>query len=143
MRLTFLVLSTAIVPAVFACGGTTEPAGEIVLTMRNVAGIYYGVTFTTEENGVVTDQIWRGATIELLLSAVGSSGGRLFIPADTTGGADVDVNLVGTWELNGNIVTLSQSNDTFLNNMNLVFKDTNLSGEATRDGTIYRVVLAW
>ena len=141
MRLTVCLLYTAVL-ASFGCVSSTGPVGELVLTMQNIAGVYYGVTFETEENGVITDQEKRGATIELLLASEGSSNGRLFIPADTAGGADVDVSLQGSWTLAGNVVTLSQTNDSFLKDITLVFEQTHLTGETVHEGVTYRVVLA-
>ena len=141
MRLTICLLYTAVL-ASFGCLSSTEPAGELVLTMQNLASVYYGVTFETEENGVVTNQEMRGATIELLLASEGSTNGRLFIPADTAGGTDTDVSLQGNWTLAGNVVTLSQTNDSFLKGMSLVFEQTHLTGETVWNGVTYRVVLA-
>jgi hypothetical protein len=141
VRLTFCFLSAATLAA-FGCGGSTEPAEELVLTMQNLSGIYYGVTFTTEEGGVVTDRIRLGATIELILTAEGTTDGRLYIPPDAAGCCAIDVSLNGTWELDGNTVTLAQSADTFFNGMSLVFEETHLTGEITLDGVTYRVVLA-
>jgi len=128
--------------AAFACGGGTEPLEEVVLTMQNVAGIYYGGTITTEKDGVVTDQFRLGARIELILYEVGASGGRITIPPDDAGWSGIDADLTGTWELHGNIVTLSHSSDTFLHGIPLPIEETHLTGEATVDGVTYRVVLA-
>lgn len=142
MRLTYCLFSAAAIAA-SGCGGGTEPADEVVLTRESLSGVYYGVTFTTEENEVVTDQLRLGATIELILYAQGTSAGRLFMPADTSGCCELDASLIGTWELDGNIVTLSLSTETFLNGMPLAFEETHLSGERTIDNVTYRVVLAW
>jgi hypothetical protein len=142
LRVSFRALAAALV-LVIGCGGGTEPSGEVVLTMQNLAGLYYGVTFTTEKDGAVTDQLRRGATIELLLYATGTTDGQLFIPADTVGGTDVNLSLLGTWQLSGNHVTLSHSGETFLSAMTLVFEETHLTGQTTIDDVTYRVVLAW
>ncbi len=143
MRAKVCLVSAAIVMAI-GCGESTEPNGELVLTMQNLAGIYYGVTFTTEEDGDVTNQLRRGASIQLILYATGTTDGRLFIPADTAAGSsDLDVGLNGTWQLDGNIVTLSHSTDTFLEQMDLAFEETYLTGETDIGGITYSVVLAW
>jgi hypothetical protein len=137
----FLLAATTI--AALGCGDGTAPPDEVVLSMQNISGIYMGVTFTTESNGVVTNQIPRGASIQLLLYGEGTTGGTLVLPADTAGGVDLNEDLAGTWTLDGNIVTLSLNSDVFLEDMALVFEETHLAGETTRDGVIYRVVLAW
>lgn len=143
MRVKVLLITAAMMMAT-GCSESTEPEGELVLTMQNLAGIYYGVTFTTEEDGVVTNQLRQGASIELILYAQGTTDGRLFIPADTAGGgSDLDVGLDGTWQLDDNIVTLSHSSDTFLEQMDLAFEETYLTGEADIGGITYSVVLAW
>jgi len=59
------------------------------------------------------------------------------------GETDLDESLIGTWALDGNVVTLDHASNTFLEDMDLVFEQTHLTGETTRDGVIYRVVLAW
>ena len=141
MRWTFGLIGAAMFAA-FGCG-TTEPVGEVVLTMQNIAGTYYGLTITSEENGVVTDQYWRGARIELILQSDSATAGRIFIPPDTAGCCGVDTTLAGSWLLDGNTVTLSLVNDTFLRAMSLVFEETHLTGMTTLDGVTYRVVLAW
>jgi hypothetical protein len=101
------------------------------------------VTFTTEQNGVVTNQLPLGGAIQLLLYGDGTTDGVLFITAGTVVDADLQASLVGTWQLDGNVVTLDHASDTFLEDMDLVFEETHLTGETTREGVIYRVVLAW
>lgn len=132
------ILSAAVFWAT-GCGNDTEPV-EVVLTMQNLAGIYYGQTFTTEENGAVADQLRLGSTIELILHGFGTTDGRLFIPAG--GCCPTDVTLNGTWSLDGNIVTLSLTADSFLKDMVLEFSQTHLTGETVIGGVTYRVVLA-
>ena len=138
--------SIALIPvlmfAVLSCGEATEPDDELQLTMQNLAGIYYGVTFTTEENGVTTDQLWRGATIELILYADGGTGGTLFIPAEDPGESDLNASLIGLWQLDGNTATLDHGSDTFLRGMELVFDQTHFTGVRTIGAVTYRVVLA-
>lgn len=142
MRLTVLFLCTTLLGAI-GCGGTTEPAGEVILTMQNISGAYTGVTFTTESNGVVTNELPIGGSIQLLLYGDGTTAGLLVMAADTAGAGGLNANLAGSWTLDGNIVTLSHGSDTFLTDMALVFEETHLTGETTRNGVIYRVVLAW
>jgi hypothetical protein len=134
VRWVLCILYAAILAA-FGCADGTEPEGELFLTMQHVAGIYYGRTFSTEQNGVTTNQLWLGATIDLVLYSAGTTDGVLSIPPDSTG-------LNGTWQLEGNTVTLSQVNDNLFNGMSLVFDQTHLTGEITRDSVTYRVVLA-
>ena len=138
----FVCLFTAAVVASFGCG-TTEPAGEVVLTMQNIAGTYNATTFTTQSNGVVTSHLPLGGSIQLLLFGDGTTGGSLILPADPVAGVDLNESLAGSWTLDGNIVNLSHSSHTFLEDMDLAFSETHLTGETTRDSVTYRVVLAW
>jgi hypothetical protein len=141
VRLKAYLLFTAAL-AGFGCSSTAGPIEEPVLTMQNISALYYGVTLNTEKDGAVTDQIMRGVTIELILASEGSSRGQMFIPADTAGGADTNVSLLGSWVLDGNVVTLSQTNDSFLKDMTFVFEQTHLTGETVWNGVTYRAVLA-
>jgi hypothetical protein len=142
LRLTGFFLCATLFTAL-GCSGTTEPAGEVVLTMQNISGVYTGVTFTTESSGVVTNQLPIGGSIQLLLYGDGTTGGTLVMAADTAGGVGLNESLAGSWTLTGNLVKLSHSSDTFLEDMDFVFEETHLTGDTTRDGVIYRVVLAW
>jgi hypothetical protein len=142
LRLTVLFLCATLFTAL-GCSSTTEPVVEVVLTMQNISGIYTGVTFTTESNGVLTKQLLIGGSIQLLLHGDGTTGGTLVMAADTAGGVGLNESLAGSWTLDGDIVTLSHNSDTFLEDMALVFEETHLTGETTRGGVIYRVVLAW
>lgn len=140
-RLTLTLLSAAVFGA-FGCDGSTEPIDDVLLTMQNLAGIYYGVTLTTEEGGAVTDQLRLGATIELILYAEGRTEGQLMIPVGTGGCSAADVSLNGAWTLNGNTVTLNLVNESFLQEISMEFFQTQLTGQATHNGVVYRVVLA-
>jgi hypothetical protein len=140
-RLTLSLLSTALIAAL-GCNGSTEPLDDVVLTMNNLAGVYYGVTLTTEEGRVVTDQLRLGATIELILYGEGRTEGRLLIPVETGGCGTADVSLNGSWTLNGNTVTLNLVNESFLQAISMEFSQTQLTGQATKNGVVFRVVLA-
>ena len=124
----------------FGCGDTTEPQ-EVILTMRNISGYYIARTFTTEINGTTTNQMDVNASIDLVLNADSTTTGLLFMPESPETGDTLSVNLNGTWILNGSNVTLSHDPDTFLEDMTLVFSQTHLTGETTRDRVTYRVVL--
>ena len=125
-----------------ACSESAGPRDEFVWTMENVAGYYIATTFTREEGGVTTDQISPGASIEVLLVATGITSGRLFVPGGGEDGSDFDANLVGTWQLSRDSVTLSHDADTFLRDMTLAVGDTHLTGVETFGGVTIRVVLA-
>lgn len=142
MRLTVYIFCATLF-ATLGCSSTTEPSGEVVLTMQNISGVYNAATFTTESNGVLTSHIPLGGSIQLLLYGDGTTGGSLVMPADPASGLDLNESLAGSWTLEGNIVNLAHSSHTFLEDMDLAFAETHLTGETTRDSVIYRVVLGW
>jgi hypothetical protein len=130
-----LFLMLTLPGAALACSDSTAP------TLDDVAGSYTAEQFTTEEGGVVTDQLAGGASLNLVLASDGSTTGRLFVPGGDEGGGDFDADLVGTWSLDGATVTLDHEADTFLRDMPFTFSSGRLSGEATFSGVTIVVVL--
>ena len=133
-----------------ACGGSAPPAGPDGPDTSNtpagsdVAGSYVASTFTTQDSTGVTDQIGRGASIELVLDTSGVTSGRLFVPGGSEDGSDFDADLEGTWTLRADTVEFNQTADTFIRDMPFLFLSDSdgLSGEETFGGTLVRVVLA-
>lgn len=129
-----------------ACDGPAEPSSQPTLQM--VAGSYraahgYGaITLTTTQNGETTDWLAKGASITIDLRGDGTTAGRVFIPGAYEDGSDFDADLAGTWTLAGGKVRLSHSADTFLRDMDLIFRTDRLEGEQTFSGVRVRVVLA-
>lgn len=110
-------------------------------TVDNVAGSYTASTFTIENDllGAV-DLLAAGATVSATLDADGTTTGRLFIP-DVAGGGEVDVDLAGTWALAGDTVTFSQTEDSFIRDVDFVASENRLTGEGTFDETDVLLVL--
>ena len=140
------VLTTA------ACGGpgALEPSPiaktsgtYIVDTSAN--GTALGtLVFSTTENGVVVDQVARGARIELVLNANGTTSGALVVPDVDLGGdtrESFGADLTGTWRINDGVVVLAHDADTFLRDMPLTVVGNQLEGDRTFGGVRVRLSL--
>lgn len=138
--------------AVTLLTGCGESTGPTAVTPQAVAGSYvaargstgapaYGtLTFTTTANGTTTDQLARGAQVQLALTPGGATTGRLVVPNDGAN-AGIDADLAGTWALGGTTVRLQHAADTFLRDMTLTVAGDRLTGDATFSGIRVRVVL--
>lgn len=131
--------------ALAACADSgTEPDGPFV---HDVAGAYsadpdFGaLTFTSTTDGETIDQLAQGASISLRLDPDGTTEGQLLVPAGDEDGSDIAADLAGTWELNGDVVTLDHDADTFLRDMPLELRANQLVGDATFSGTRVDVAL--
>ncbi|HET7621753.1 MAG TPA: hypothetical protein VFK39_07625 [Gemmatimonadaceae bacterium] len=120
-----------------ACGSdkTTGPA------TKDVAGSYDATVFTASALGTTHDMLAAGASIHLVLSEDGTCSGHLFVPASDFTGEEVDEDLAGTWTLDGTTVTLTQSADTFLRDVQLTVNGAQLTGSQTIQGVTVHVVL--
>lgn len=148
MRIRSPLALLSVVAMAGGCGNATGPA----LTTQSVAGTYaaaqsgaaapaYGtLTFTTTANGATTDQLARGAQVQVVLAPGGTTTGRLLVPAQGTD-PGLDANLAGTWTLSGSTVRLQHAADTFLRDMPLTAAGNQLIGDATFSGVRVRVVL--
>jgi hypothetical protein len=110
-------------------------------SVDNVAGTYTATTFTTTAAGVTTDHLAAGASVELTLSADGSTSGRLFVPDAGEEGGDFEANLVGSWTIDDQSVVLDHDADTFLRDVTFTAARNRLTAERTFVTTTVRVVL--
>ncbi len=155
MKLGTTALTIALA-ALTACADSTAP-----ITASSLAGSYLAssqvptgsgatigaLTFTTTQDGVVTDWLAKGAEIEIDLSANGTTSGRLFIPnlnddGEEQAGVNFDESLAGTWKLEGDQLTLSHEADTFIRDMTFTVTDGVISGTHTFGGVAIHVTLA-
>jgi len=104
------ILLCGIAIAAFACGGySTSPT-------NSAAGNYTAISFVTSGNSGQTDQLANGGSLLLNLASGGSTSGHLHMAASASNPA-VDADMAGTWSQNGDVVTISQSADTFVRDM--------------------------
>jgi hypothetical protein len=99
-----------VLPLILACGDSTSPATSVV-------GSYSPTIFiTTPSGGTARNELQAGSTLTLNLNSNGTLSGHLHVAAN--GAAPVfDADMAGTWSVNGDVVTFTQSADTFVRNM--------------------------
>jgi hypothetical protein len=132
-------LLCALAITVAACGSdSTSPAGS-------AAGNYTAISFTTSGSSGQTNQIALGGSLLLNLASNGAASGHLHVAASGSDPA-FDADMAGTWTQNGNVVTISQSADTFVRDMpfTLTLDPANgwtLVGDKTFSGTNITITL--
>src|SRR6188768_3220932 len=110
------VLGAAMVALVFTGCDTMTPE-EVAL--NDVVRSYSAQLFMTTVGGTTTDQLARGATLTMTLSADRTTSGRLFVPGGAENGGNLDVSLAGTFSFDDarDAVAFSLPADTFLRDM--------------------------
>jgi hypothetical protein len=135
-RSALAMVTILLLGATSACGSDDATGPD----MSEVAATYTATTFTVNVLGTEHDMLEAGASIVLTLSEDGTCSGHLFVPA-TDLSDEVDADLAGTWTLSGNTVTVSQSADTFLRDIDLEVDSPRLIGNGTFDGAMIHVEL--
>jgi hypothetical protein len=137
-RNSLLVAATFV--AVAACGSdSTGPAGE------SAAGNYTAISFKTSGTSGQRDELAAGSTVVLNLATNGTTSGHLHIaPTNTSPASDAD--LAGTWHQSGNVVTFTQSADTFVRDLQLTLVQDAVNGwvlvgDQTFSGTNVKITL--
>lgn len=120
-----------------SCGGDNG----FTPTVENVSGSYSALSFTIESSVGTLDLLALGALVEATLDPDGTTSGRLFVPGADDDGGDLDEDLTGTWTLEGNTVTFSQTGDTFIRDVPFTVTEGRLTGEGTFEGQTIRLVL--
>jgi hypothetical protein len=125
--------------AATACGS------DSILETNMAVGNYSAIVFTTSGASGQTNQLALGGTLTLNLAANGTTSGHLHTAASGSDPA-FDADMAGTWALNGEVVTISQSADTFVRDMpfTLSLDPANgwiLTGNQTFSGTNIQVTL--
>jgi hypothetical protein len=134
-----------IVTALAACGD--DGVGPDEITREDVTRGYSAVTFRTTTDGITTDQLAQGASLNIALQEDGTTTGGLLVPGGAVGGGDLDADLAGTFSFNDatDQVTFDHAADTFVRDMlfSAVRADNavQLEGEETFSETTVRVVL--
>jgi hypothetical protein len=109
---------------------------------ESVAGPYYASSFLVTQNGITADVLALGGAIDINLASDGLVTGHLFVPNGNGGGSDLDLDLQGTWELNGTAVMFDMPNvDTFIRDVPFTVGTSTLTGDRTSNGTRIQVTL--
>ena len=106
-------------------------------------GDYHLQSLTTTDLGGPRDWVALGATLTLSLAPNGTTKGRLFMPGGGLGGADVDVDMSGTWTLAVATVEFYPSFDTLLRDVSFISSENRLIGDHAygSSGVIVRIIL--
>jgi hypothetical protein len=119
-----------------SCGGDdlTTPSSQVV-------GTYQATTFTATQNGISANLLALGGGLSMTLAEDGTATGHLLAPRLGENGRDVDMNLNGTWTLNGDAVRFMLPQETFLREMRFRVEPNRLVGDENFGTTRVQLVL--
>ncbi len=121
-----------------SCGGDDTPVAP---TVETVAGSYQASSLTGTQSGITVNLLSLGASVEMVLNEDFTTTGRVFAPGLDEGGQDLDVDLAGTWTLQGETVTFNQAGDTFIRGIPFTVRRNRLEGEGTFRTVTIRLTL--
>ena len=136
------LLVVGAVAALTACGSdSTGPSGE------SAAGNYTAISFRTSGTSGQRDELAAGSTVTLNLAANGTTSGHLHIaPTSPSASDSFDADLAGTWDQSGNVVTFTQTADSFVRDLRLTLQQDPadgwvLVGDQNFSGTNVKITL--
>jgi hypothetical protein len=130
--------AAALAAAPLAACGDDDP---FTPSLATVQGTYNASRFTATSDATGTvNLLSMGATVHVVLEPDGTTTGHLSVP-DLGEGA-VEADLTGTWTLSGNIVTFSQTADTFIRDVEFTAAQNSLDAEGTFEGTTVHLTLS-
>lgn len=132
-----LMIVPVILLLTLSCGGDDSFSP----TVENVSGSYQASSLTGTQSGITVNLLSLGATVAIVLNADGTTTGRVFAPGLDEGGQDLDVDLAGTWTLEGETVTFNQPGDTFIRDIPFTVGRNRLQGEGTFNTVSVRLTL--
>lgn len=130
-------IATAILVAA-GCGDddSLSPSRE------SVAGSYTATTFLVTQQNIVADLLQLGSGVILDLATDGTVTGHIFVPNGNEDGSDLDLDLTGSWTLDGAIVRFDMPEaDTFIRDIAFTAGANTLSAEQNSGGTRIQLVL--
>jgi hypothetical protein len=122
---TEMPLAAATAVLLLGCGESFSPSVD------NVSGDYHASVLTATQGASTVNFLQSGGSLEITLNPDGSTSGRLFLPGGAENGADLDVDLAGTWTLTGSSVFFAQQGDTFIRDVPFTASRNRLSAENT------------
>lgn len=120
------------------CGDDDPPFSP---TRESVAGSYQASSLTGTQSGITVNLLSLGASVEMVLNENGTTTGRVFAPGLDDGGQDLDVDLTGTWTLQGETVTFNHTGDSFIRDVPFTVGRNRLEGEGTFRTVTVRLTL--
>jgi len=135
-RLLTLLTAVAILASILSCSDPFTP------NIRNVAGDYHLQSLTVTDLGGPRDWVALGTTLTISLGPNGTTSGCLFMPGGGSGGADLDVDMSGTWTLAVATVEFSPSFE-LLRDVTFIASENRLIGDHAygSSGATVRIVL--
>jgi hypothetical protein len=133
-----LKLAPVLLLLTLACGGDDTPSAP---TVESVAGSYQASSLTGTQSGITVNLLSLGASVEMVLNEDFTTTGRVFAPGLDQGGQDLDLDLAGTWTLQGETVTFSHTGETFIRNVPFTVGPNRLQGEGTFRTVTVRLTL--
>ena len=137
MQKSTLQLMAALLLLTLSCGGD-DPFSP---TVENVSGSYQASSLTGTQSGITVNLLSLGATVAVVLNPDMTTTGRVFAPGLDEGGQDLDVDLAGTWALEGETVTFNQPGDTFIRDIPFTVGRNRLQGEGTFNTVTVKLTL--
>jgi hypothetical protein len=110
-------------------------------TPESVAGSYQATSLTGTQSGITVNLLSLGASVEMVLNENNTTTGRVFAPGLDEGGQDLDIDLAGTWTLQGETVTFSHTGNTFIRDVPFTVGRNRLEGEGTFRTVTVRLTL--
>ncbi len=138
MQRSRLMVLPVILVLTLSCGGDDSPFSP---TVETVAGSYQASSLTGTQSGITVNLLSLGATVAIVLNTDGTTTGRIFAPGLDEGGQDLDVDLAGTWTLQGETVTFNHPGDTFIRDIPFTVGRNRLAGEGTFRTVTVRLTL--
>lgn len=134
------------VGAMFLMAAVVSSCGDDATapTLDEITRHFWAVTLTTSTDGIVTDQLAEGASLNISLHEDGTTTGMLIGPD-----ADVEADLTGTYsyDVGAARLTFDHAADTFIREMTFTVARTagevQLEGEEEFGRTVVRVVLQY
>jgi len=110
-------------------------------SVTDLVGLYQATEFSVVENGVTTDWIAAGASVQMILNSNQTSAGTMFVPGGNSDGSDFSADLSGTWTIEDGKVTFEQAADSFIRNMAFAIAGDALVGDKMFGTSRVRITL--
>ena len=111
-------------------------------SLESVAGSYTATTFLVTQQNIMADLLQLGSSIILDLATDGTVTGHIFVPNGNDDGSDLDLDLTGTWTLDGAIVRFEMPEaNSFIGDIPFTAGANTLSAEQNSGGIRIQLVL--
>jgi hypothetical protein len=120
-----LAVGLVLAMGALACGDD-DPTGP---SFETIAGTYAATTLTVTEDGETLDLLEdNDNVVAVTLTSSGTTTGEIFLEGLEDDGGDVDLDLTGTYTLDGSTVRFTHGADTFLRDIDFTVTGDRLTG---------------